>query len=807
MLLGLSSPRFAQRLYLGPDGHFVSLRRRNILIRNAPAAWAPRTHPISKQNRNIAQSPYAHRVTFRDYIDSNSVVGDCLLKPPSGDRFAVLQSELGLAYGENRVVHGVPYVGSFGLSGACAQSVLFMASALRHECSQQILGTAELSRTAVPETSELPITGLSPWRIQSVGRALGLNIPVEVVEGIDLSTRQDAVTSRDFAVAIAAYLQAEVPVIVPVNLRRLANTKVYDQLARAAEGTGAWEVMAPGQFPDELHCVLVVGHDREWPPKRFLVMDPISVPFLVVEAGDLHTSAVSCREILRAKEGGWRSRRLQDSPALLPVLPGSVCASLNTEISPADNDGRPQPALGVLFQLHALMARRGMPLPPAGGPSSMSLLPASELMSQLAPGSTAIPSLDAFIRAAGDQLVWAYSFSGQVFVVRAEKANVTISRGALDVFEEQCFVGMGSASGPIARRPHPWAPTQFITPRRRDTPLRGSILTSCSPYGLHASLQMIPKDCDRIDLYAFMQRDISVLLGDEQESSAVSAMAKLDRLGRPSVIAEVAQRIDRAIQDVRGDIKITGIASFVPEISSHDEFRRKEAVAALRFLSKLVRVLNEPNRERNGLISHEIRAIEVVGGNLIDGLWLGELDEDQAGGAFPPGASPVANWVTGDENWDRIGRCLERVIAGTPECDTPFAFELEPGPLCAIRGLDDLARIVRLASVSASPARVGLNLDIAHLAFLSDIEPQDLRDRGLVGQIVHAHVSDHTCGHLSDMVIGTRHGQEEYEPWFELLREAKRSGARFSGVVGLELEAAVSDEALATSWDRLKSLL
>lgn len=117
-------------------------------------------------------------------------------------------------------------------------------------------------------------------------------------------------------------------------------------------------------------------------------------------------------------------------------------------------------------------------------------------------------------------------------------------------------------------------------------------------------------------------------------------------------------------------------------------------------------------------------------------------------------------------------------------------------------------------AVSAVRSSVGVNLDIAHWAFLAGIHPFWLElpeNRCVRNRVIHCHASDHSCGHLSDNFLGAFHW-DEFKKWMHLVanlaREYRPPGRpRYSGLVSLELEACRSINTVECSLRRLRRLL
>jgi sugar phosphate isomerase/epimerase len=215
----------------------------------------------------------------------------------------------------------------------------------------------------------------------------------------------------------------------------------------------------------------------------------------------------------------------------------------------------------------------------------------------------------------------------------------------------------------------------------------------------------------------------------------------LERLSVGKSAKKASERISKIFQGT--GIDIVAIASFLPEISCEGELGEK-AECAIHFLIELSKYLKQRG--------HPVKAIELVGGSLISGIW--EALEDSEG---HDKKTYVANRTDSGAAVKRLCDRLERLGHEAEAVPVALALELEPGPLYCFGGPVALSRFCSNRQLSGP---VGLNLDVAHWAFLSKIDPAELTPQDIL-RIRHAHISDSSNGHFSDTLPNTCH--QSYE--------------------------------------------
>jgi hypothetical protein len=235
LLLGLS-PRFAYRFSFSQIPGFVNCRRLRTLIN-----FAETSEHIVWSNSNtqaISKLPKIREILSGDGEHHAHCIADCFLSPPAylenGKKFEILTTALNVAYGEclhgdlgkfGQFFLGTPYVRHVDLGGGvCAESACFVATTLLQRYARGIYGLAEITAFAHKKASpNLCISGLSLEAIIQYFDSVNLRaiqqmpLPWAINKPILEQKRYLA-----FASAVKAYLSSKMPVILPVEMARLA---------------------------------------------------------------------------------------------------------------------------------------------------------------------------------------------------------------------------------------------------------------------------------------------------------------------------------------------------------------------------------------------------------------------------------------------------------------------------------------------------------------------------------------------------------------------------------------------------------
>lgn len=104
--------------------------------------------------------------------------------------------------------------------------------------------------------------------------------------------------------------------------------------------------------------------------------------------------------------------------------------------------------------------------------------------------------------------------------------------------------------------------------------------------------------------------------------------------------------------------------------------------------------------------------------------------------------------------------------------------------------LEDFLPGVLVSSPSCLGEFVGVNVDIAHWAFLKGIRDPEQIDPVVRKCIFSAHISDHAQGaHFGDAMPFELHGKDDFERWMRFFNESLEL-PRFTGLMSCEFEAA-----------------
>jgi hypothetical protein len=290
-LFGVSSPRFAVRLFLN-EKSFVNCRRRRQLAGEIL---------LCHGERLLSEGLPAG-------LEDDNWIADSLLEPPLDLRregFRFLTVDLSAAYGERESFDGVPFVTFIRHGGLCAQASCFMVMAVLHGLVYPIGGVADVTVLAKREQLAAGISredlGLNPEQIVNLFQndLDGLTSHFEVAGYPRHEAFPTDVTNVDLA--LKSYLSSGFPVIALVSLSRMFG---YQQIHGATAEPiliareDRWEFGLRNQIPfrgfrpngreeetKEPHMVVVVG----WNPAsdEFILNDPATYPFIPVKARQL----------------------------------------------------------------------------------------------------------------------------------------------------------------------------------------------------------------------------------------------------------------------------------------------------------------------------------------------------------------------------------------------------------------------------------------------------------------------------------------------------------------------------------------
>jgi sugar phosphate isomerase/epimerase len=332
-------------------------------------------------------------------------------------------------------------------------------------------------------------------------------------------------------------------------------------------------------------------------------------------------------------------------------------------------------------------------------------------------------------------------------------------------------------------------------------PILPSLISSFST-SIAESVHLWPEGV-AVEVYAFMQTDLPTFFNIAQSdarSGQVTVLKTLaDNANNQARINDVAERLHLILNGR----PVVAFATFFPEVLAHS-WNKEVAWMAQNALIFLVRLARRLQQHHNQPVS----TVEIVAGSATAGIWTGlELGSE----VF------VLNRISESQAINRLIKRLRPVVQVAAESpNIRLAVELEPGPLFAVNGRSSLKLLEQYLQKASFPGShlIGLNLDIPHWSFLSDITVDWLRhpeQAGVLSRIFHAHISDHSIGHISDLPLCSEHDADEYRPWISLLNDLCQSHGTntpaFSGHISCEIEMYSHLQGVLDSCDTLKTLL
>lgn len=812
-LYGLSLPRFAVRLYLNSDT-------------GQPASFL-----------NLRRADLFRRQTKGSSVELPQLVGDCVVKRPAWlptSVYQVLADRYGAAYGEELSFDGTPFVQYVETTGACAHAVCFMASMVLRKYAKAIFGLPEIAALICKDKSRIDIDALSAGQMAAFfgHSAVGLR---SIAQRVPSYRAEGAVSAlEEYGVALHSYLMSNMPIVVSVDKNRLVGQgseacpiKQKDSIyGRNRAGIVLPDDGSYASRPSP-HCVLLVGCSLRKRMDHFIMHDPLWSPYLLVSAEQLNNSScyLDGMDILRQF-------------VYMPVTPGVVKMPLHLGVEGEACETR----AGVRILAHEVQATKKSSIS-----SAVLMPPAAELCSDnfrlmqlkdlttigegrrwgldlTLPMSVDVSNrLSSFVEnqseSAKEHWIWVQRFSNSVWVWDAEilpplwsdvrkgglclddNLFAVITAGDLHILKQipggdQPLVSSVSTSGNIEER------STNVAEKSKISLPEISLITSFAIKGIESALENWP-DPQRVkyaELYAFVQKDLKFLCTRAGiqlpgvDLTAVEMMARLVETAGHDEYNTIAAGIAELFN--RKQVQIRSIATFIPELLDSDVRKSNQGCKALRFLLRLSSHLNN--------YGQNIGTIELVGGTLANDIqWLGKR-------------SAGDNFITaGKRSHAHIHLALFNSLfeLGHDLSDSPvrLAFEMEPGPLFVFNDIQPLVDLVKefenWEARGLPENRLGINLDIGHMLIagrsVGELPPRVQR------RIVHAHISDHSKGHLSDAVVASVRSPEVFQSWLRFLQErlADSDGLKYSGLVSVELECACCKTCVEKSVDTVFDIL
>ena len=317
------------------------------------------------------------------------------------------------------------------------------------------------------------------------------------------------------------------------------------------------------------------------------------------------------------------------------------------------------------------------------------------------------------------------------------------------------------------------------------------LITSYSVTGAENDLNIWPDQCDHVEVYSFMKQRLPAM--KTPETTVVQYLADLyDSNQTEIVVAEVlAQALGK---------KIVGFATFMPELTANTARLEdlENSQKALFILIEAVRALQTEG--------HPIKTVEIVGGSKVQRI-------------FRSGKDFVAERLSAKASIQalvaRLKPLAEKALRPKPVF---LSVEVEPGPLYSLSDANSVEKFCKAIDESGSESLkrcIGLNLDIPHWAFLSDLdlrwllapERKFIRDR-----IAHMHICDHAKGHFADNIIGLFNDENVFREWIKFANQIKAEPRgedfpEFSGFISCEMEACGKEELLRAGYEKFAQLI
>lgn len=299
-LLGISSPRFAIRVYLGLNS-FVNIRRRKIT-----AHQIRKTHPkeIADALLETKYTGEGQRVrSDESQVRSTNWIADCLLAPPPRllqQRFQILTCTLGADYGEDNIHTATPFVTHISIGGGlCAQAAVFMAICLME--GTEIFGISEITCLAAENRDHFEIHGLKPSTIERfLTKSARLSAQLQCVPNPILKNEREA-TIETIRCVLRAYIENRIPILLMLSSSRMQGLSPGEQeppkdanaIIRSSLKSVEDDLRLPlgeelsyvdsavidrNDLQNDYHCAVIVGCNSD--ATCFLINDPGTMPFV-----------------------------------------------------------------------------------------------------------------------------------------------------------------------------------------------------------------------------------------------------------------------------------------------------------------------------------------------------------------------------------------------------------------------------------------------------------------------------------------------------------------------------------------------
>lgn len=310
-----------------------------------------------------------------------------------------------------------------------------------------------------------------------------------------------------------------------------------------------------------------------------------------------------------------------------------------------------------------------------------------------------------------------------------------------------------------------------------------SVLTSCLNHDIRSFLEeMGSQNISNIDLYCFGDQDLDRIAPDWAEKGVTKTIAEL-----PMEQLEAATKgvIKQYESDNSREVNVVAVATYMPDLSSHDLEKQDVCIEALRKMVELCARL-------------ESNYLELVVGTK----YTSRTRDDVVN----------VDRYKRREKQQRIFESLTKVAKLAFEKHVHLCLEFEPGAGYILNSAEEGLKLFDMLKQMDSDlySTVGLNIDIGHMLIM-DIKPHVLAP--VQDKIYHSHISGNANSHFADLIPGTFHTLSTkaegncFSCWLAFLRRLCATSKHFSGWTAIELEASDNREWVFSAHRRVTHLI
>jgi len=847
-LYDVEEPRWAKRVYITVEDDkgrryvgFVNIRALKLFWRRLDS---------DKQQYLNVQTPREGDLICSAYLSPPKHLVDDNFRFPVSVDLGVYFNELG---GFKGTVFASP-VKIWG--GMCSQACVYMASYSVIEHGARVLGVSDITFAASGKASDIGekdilITGLNSSNIVGVFPGfLRLNAFMERLVFKGKNSGNDEWLLNRQACVLASYLDQGFPIILLVKVSHLVDLYPHVYSSDVLEKFANWTNKMKDNPDENLHAILLVGYRPAGPDNRlyeFVYHDSLSVPYMRIpmdKLGDIAFDSVEgkgkpyafefivplpeyvhtplAQNITKQQENGNNKNiDIRSSIFDSSLHYKSEIQAYETSIIISDDDQELQQPSSYrgYFQLKCpgkeskfcLVTRkdffhRYVSLNVDDREKEFEAwcafetrLPEAFWVEEL--GKACDPT---HIRIADRAIpgFWAWSAETNTFDEYYQKPLLQAAQGMLMI---DC------------KTAHPFIHLKRglnVLDVRKSHPLQIGAITSFHVGPLVEALRVLAfHRIQYVDLFAFQIDDIIKYYGASTGDSPlenVSSSAK-----SPMTIAEqIARDVHIVSREMSHNFFINGFATYFPEISSVNKKEREKAVNALLNIIRIAGVL----RKDYGFDS---RYVEIVAGTKLSDPRVATKRMEIPGRTMKKKKTVVlAKKADYKQKFLYLCDSLSQLSKAAHENDVYIAVEIEPGVLPFLSRPEDIELLTAYldgeyenASKLVCPGRIGLNIDVSHM-WICEVDSNLFKNKRCRDYITHAHIGDIGPGHMCDLVPGTVHSYEDYEPWLDMFNsianELPRSTEHlpdFSCCLSVELEACRNPQMIGSAYYRARNML